>query len=484
MKYNIAVGGIHIESSTFSTYISSFKDFNIIKNNDLLNAYPWFNDYKKLNFIPLTHARALPGGKVSFEFFSSWFNEFQKLLTNAKAFLDGVFLDLHGAMFVEGMVDAEGYLVNEIRKIVGPKVLISITSDLHGNISNKLFDSTDLITCYKTAPHIDVLETKKRALNNLIYLLENSKDDLVKVKIDIPILLPGEKTSTFVEPGKSLYERLLVIEENKEILDASIWMGFPWADEKRSKACLIITSLNEDLALKEANKLALYFWNIRDEFKFVGPALSVNNALKEALNSEKKPFFISDTGDNPGAGGLGDLTIILEKLVKLNEKSKITKKVLFASIFDLETINNLSNSNTQIVTINLGNKTDKSYGNPLTLDVEIIYKTILNRAGKVFLVKYENIYLLITENRFQYGRLEYFINSGIKDLNDFDIVVVKMGYLEPDLDKLQKGFVLALSDGVVNQDLVSLKYQNLDRPMVPFDGTNFKLILNTSVIKG
>ena len=105
--------------------------------------------------------------------------------------------------------------------------------DLHGNVSYDLAKETDLITCYRMAPHEDAIESKRRAVTNLIERLENGKrKPLYKSRIEVPILLPGEKTSTRVEPAKSLYAK--VDPETKEgVLDAAIWVGYPWADEPR-----------------------------------------------------------------------------------------------------------------------------------------------------------------------------------------------------------------------------------------------------------
>jgi microcystin degradation protein MlrC len=78
--------------------------------------------------------------------------------------------------------------------------------DLHGNVSQRLARHTDLITCYRMAPHEDALESKKRAMDNLLERLETGKGKpAYKAWIPVPVLLPGEKTSTRIEPGKSLY---------------------------------------------------------------------------------------------------------------------------------------------------------------------------------------------------------------------------------------------------------------------------------------
>ena len=122
---------------------------------------------------------------------------------------DGLFFDIHGAMSVVGLDDPEGDLIQRIRAVIGDDVLISTSMDLHGNVSERLAQHTDLITCYRMAPHEDAIESKKRAVTNLIDRLESGKGKPgYKAWVPVPILLPGEKTSTRIEPGKSLYAML------------------------------------------------------------------------------------------------------------------------------------------------------------------------------------------------------------------------------------------------------------------------------------
>ena len=107
--------------------------------------------------------------------------------------LDGLILDPHGAMNVEGMDDPEGDFIKRMRHLVGEKTVISTTMDLHGNVSYDLIKNTDLITCYRKAPHEDAKDTKQRSFDNLISRLKNGKGKPKYAWSDIPILLPGEK---------------------------------------------------------------------------------------------------------------------------------------------------------------------------------------------------------------------------------------------------------------------------------------------------
>ena len=50
-----------------------------------------------------------------------------------------------------------------------------------------------------------------------------------------------------------------------------------------------------------------------------------------------------------------------------------------------------------------------------------------------------------------------------------DIVVVKIGYLVPELYEMRAGWIMALTPGGVDQDLERLNFKRINRPMFPFD---------------
>lgn len=474
MRVRIAVGGIHIESSTFTPYISDEKDFAIRRGEELLQRYPWREAYD-VELIPLIHARALPGGIVSRAFYDAWLEEFLDLLHTAmdEAPLDGLLFDIHGAMSVEGLMDAEGTIAKHIRDTIGPDVAMSTSMDLHGNVSDLLFESTDVLTCYRTAPHLDAPETRKRAFEQLVEIIQNGREDLVRAKVKVPILLPGEKTSTEVEPGKTLYASIEDSLALDGIMDASIWMGFPWADQPRCHAVTVVTGYDQELVEREALALGQRLWNLRNTFDFVGPVASIEDAILQALRSDLKPYFISDTGDNPGAGGADDMVVFLRAFLSIYEQEVSTKKVLFASIKDEETVEKIwaesSKNVPSSVTVSLGGKIDPSFGGPLESEFAIKYLFEDDASGQAAVLSKGTIDIIVTSRRHQFSAMPYFDNAGITSFDDYDIIVVKMGYLEPDLSRAAKGWVMALTPGAVDQDLEHLPYEHLARPLYPLD---------------
>src|SRR5699024_5398272 len=144
--------------------------------------------------------------------------------------VDGVYLDIHGAMSVVGMTDAEGDLLLALREVVGPEALFAAPMDLHGNVSEVLVRELDLPTCYRMAPHEDAWQTRERSARDLLSWLGRDHAP-VRAWVPVPILLAGEQTSTRVEPAKTLYARIPEITEQPGVTDAALWVGYAWADE-------------------------------------------------------------------------------------------------------------------------------------------------------------------------------------------------------------------------------------------------------------
>ena len=151
----IAIAGIAIESSTFSPAKTEEEAFHAKYKNGIFFLYPFLAETadlrKRAEWIPTVKGHALPGGIVTREAYESLVGKTLKLLKDDLPY-DGIFLDIHGAMSVEGIDDPEGDFIIRIREIVGKETMISTSMDLHGNVSERLAENSDLITCYRMAP--------------------------------------------------------------------------------------------------------------------------------------------------------------------------------------------------------------------------------------------------------------------------------------------------------------------------------------------
>src|SRR5690625_4972719 len=196
----IAIAGLAIESSTFSPAVTREEAFHARTGEDVFSFYPFMSpdslNRKRAHWIPTLSGHALPGGIVIREAYESLVTKTLKMLRQNGPY-DGVLFDIFGFMSVSGLDDAEGDFIVRIREVIGKEPIISTSMDLHGNVSKRLARNTDLITCYRMAPHEDALESKQRAVENLLERIESGKGKpAYKAWIPIPILLPGEKTST------------------------------------------------------------------------------------------------------------------------------------------------------------------------------------------------------------------------------------------------------------------------------------------------
>jgi len=471
----IAVAGLAIESSTFSPAFTHEEAFHAKRGDTIFNSYPFLAadsiDRKRAQWVPTLIGRSLPGGIVTREAYESLVSQTLERLKQNLPY-DGLFFDIHGAMSVVGLDDPEGDLIERIRAVVGNETIISTSMDLHGNVSWRLAQQSDLITCYRMAPHEDAVQSDKRAVDNLLSRLESGKGKpAYKAYISVPILLPGEKTSTRVDPGKSLYAQVAPAALQEGIVDAAIWIGYAWADEPRNHAVVMVTGDDKEKVSATAEKLADSFWKVRNEFEFIAPTATLKEALDKAVVSDKHPFMISDMGDNPTAGGAGDVTWTLKEILARPEfKTEKGPSLIYASIPGPEFIE-------QAVKAGVGGKVDglagaaidSRFAGPVRLAGTI--KAIEHgdeHAETEVVVKVGSVNVIVTKKRKPYHREVDFTRLGLEPRRS-DIVVVKLGYLVPELYDMRADWIMALTPGGVDQDLQRLPFKRINRPMFPFD---------------
>lgn len=471
----IAIAGIGIESSTFSPAQSHEAAFHARIGDSIFRRYPFFSEgsdiRKRAEWVPTLLGKALPGGIVTREAYESMVGKTLKMLKENGPY-DGLFFDIHGAMSVVGLEDAEGDLIKRIREVIGTEVLVSTSMDLHGNVSERLAEHSDLITCYRMAPHEDALESKERSINNLLDRLENGKGKpKFKAWIPVPILLPGEKTSTRIEPGKSLYAQVPSVADQEGVIDAAIWIGYAWADEARNHAVVVVTGDDKEKVSAGAEKLARAFWNVRNEFEFVAPVATLKESLDMAIAHDEPPFIISDMGDNPTAGGAGDVSWTLQKILARPEfKTENGPSLIYASIPGPDLID-------EALKVGVGGKisamagaaVDNRFAPPLALNGTVTAIKEGDRDAEVeVVVKIGSINVIVTKKRKPYHQENDFTDLALNP-RETDIVVVKIGYLVPELYDMRKGWIMALTPGGVDQDLDRLGYKAIKRPMFPLD---------------
>ena len=465
----IGIAGISIECSTFSPAVTPLKAFRQSEGEALLRNYPYLSPDSAMGkgavWLPAMLSSATPGGIVTRETYEILVGKTLDLI-KANLPYDAFFYHIHGAMSVVGLDDPEGDFLERIRGIIGNDPIVSTSMDLHGNVSMRLAEYTDLITCFRMAPHEDNAISTRRAVINLYDRVISGKGrPAFKAWVAVPILLPGERTSTRVEPGKSLYAMIPGIEALPGVIDAAVWISYAWADEPRNQGVVMVVGDDKDQVGVSAKMLAEKFWTVRRQFDFEAPTRSLEECLDAAIISKKKPFFISDMGDNPTGGGAGDVTWTLTRLLQRPEfKTPNGKTVIYASIPGPEMIAAAKNAGVgSRVEAMVGAIEDYRFEGPVMLSGTVMYT-----GDSEAVVKAGSIYVIVTQER-----AAYHYERGMKAIGlnprEADIVIVKQGYLVPDWYNMQADWMMAHTRGGVDQDLVNLPYQRIVRPMYPLD---------------
>ena len=468
----IAIDGFHIESCTFSPLMTKGEDFLVQRGEDLINNYDFLDKFPGISFVPLVRATAIPGGPVESSFYQRIKSELINGLRNGSSW-DGIFLHMHGAAYVDGLEDTEGDLIEAIREAVGKDCLIAASYDLHGNVSPRVVDNIDIISAYRTAPHVDWYETVERTCTILVNCLKQKIRPHLSF-VPVPILLPGEQTSTEWEPASTLYSLIPGVVEKNNLIDASILIGYVWADEPRASASIITIGTDQKSVEASAKYLAQALWDARKKFKFGVPVGLVDECIKDALNFPEKPVIISDSGDNPTAGGVGDVPYVLERLVSLRVPDAV-----YASIMDEEAVTacEMVGEGAEISLV-LGGKRDCINGKPLNVigTVELIKEVPWSLGGlnknpkmnKIVVLQVQGVKVIVTKYRTPFHHIVDFEQIGISP-GEHKIIVVKIGYLVPELKQIAAQALLALSPGAVNQNITGLNFTRIRRPQFPFD---------------
>ncbi len=460
----IAVGGIHIECSTYNPVLNQEADFRVVRGEDLLAApyFAFLKDYEA-EFLPTIHARAIAGGPVARHTYEAFKAEFLERLKPLLP-LDGLYLAMHGAMYVEGMEDAEGDWISAARALVGDDCTVSASYDLHGNVTQRIIDALDMYSTYRTAPHIDVEETMRRSVAMLVKSLKTGEKPTL-LWAPIPVVLPGERTSTVDQPAKSLYAELPGIDALDGVWDASLMVGYVWADEPRATAAAIMTGTDRAILEREAKRLAKAYWDVREEFVFGCETGSVEECVAKAITSPTGPVVLAESGDNPTGGGVGDRADVLAELI-----ARGATGVVFAGIADKAATERCYAAGIgTALELTVGASLDAKDSKPVTgqFTVKFLHETT-DATDRQAVVSIGGIDLVLSAKRRPYHNIVDFIRLGLEP-RTASIVVVKSGYLSPEIAPIANPSLMALSPGVVDQFVERLPRLRKAHPTYPFD---------------
>lgn len=322
----IAVGGFQHETNTFAPAKATFRDFAegggwpaLQRGLGLVDAVSGANlpvagalsTLKELGHqpVPLVWAAATPSAHVTEDAYERIVGMLIEDLA-AQGPFDAVYLDLHGAMVAEHLDDGEGELLRRVRAVVGPKVPVVASLDLHSNTTAAMVEHSDALVAYRHYPHTDMAETGGCAAMLLHRFLEGA-GPRGKAFRQASFLIPITWQCTLVEPARSIYAAL----DEAGAESASFTPGFPAADIADCGPAVLAYAETQEAADRAAE--ALLRLVEAAEPRFAGRIWSPDEAVRHAMAaSPGKPVVIADTQDNPGGGGTSDTTGMLAALVR------------------------------------------------------------------------------------------------------------------------------------------------------------------------
>jgi microcystin degradation protein MlrC len=429
----------------------------------------------KIELAPLIWTFAQPSATVRHAVYEDLKERLLERLREALP-VQGVLLDLHGAMVTDRFEDVEGDLLRRVRQMVGPRVPVMATLDFHANITPRMANQADALIGYDTYPHVDNFERGQEAAQWMAAAVAGQVNPVVAFRaIDMLIGLP--KQCTLSGPMADAFELVHQLEAQPGILAITLAGGFPFADIYDAGASVtVMTNRDLDLARRTADEIARYLWERREAFRV--ELTPLKEAIAYALKMGRGPVLLADVSDNPGGGSPCDGTLMLQELVGANVPSAV-----LAVMVDPEAVRAAQEAGIgRTATLVVGGKTDRRHGKPLTLTGKVAWvgqKEYVNRGpmmtgttvkmGLTAVFVVNNVEIILTENHFQPFDPEALRCLQIEPKDRLLIGLKSAVHFRAGYQDLAERIFEVDTPGITTPDLRKYSYNRLRRPIYPLD---------------
>ena len=494
----IAIGGIWHETNTFApvpTDLAAFRERSLLTGEAILAQGAGTSGVlggvlaaaadAGADLVPTLFAAAMPGGMVTagaHQSLRSCLLDRLRAPSRGPWPLSAVILLLHGAMVAEDEPDAEGALLADVRRIVGPSTPIVAVLDFHANVSPAMVANADILLAYATYPHIDTFEKGRRAVD-LALAIREGRLQPERELLQIPLLLPLPAGRT---DGPTAMRAVLDLAESYErdghAAAVTVTGGFPYADVARSGlAVTVTTNADRATAAEIASSLAGRIWSWRNRFQVddIAPADAVARALRGVASSgESGPVVIADTADNPGAGAPGDATILLRELI-----GQGVERAAVATIADPEAVKAVEQAPIGSErTVRLGGSAQPGPSEPFERPWTIrwvgdgvfvnsgpIGTGGVTRLGRTAVLRSGGVDVIVCERRVQVLDPAIFPAVGIDPAATSILAIKSSVHYRAGFAELASTMIEAGGPGVSSGNLRQLSYSAVRRPIMPLD---------------
>ena len=486
-KKRIVIAGFQHETNTFCPFPTTLSDFEkadswpaLTTGKDVIDVFAPINipigGFIQANtdwqLIPVLWASAEPAGQVE----KQAFDTIVKLICHgieSAGPVDGVYLDLHGAMVTDEFEDGEAEIAKRVRQIIGDDLPFVCSLDFHANISPEFVDSVSAFTIFRHYPHTDMSQGGERAATLMDILLQTGRP-FHKSFRQVDYLIPLSSQGTTRYPFNELYADFDQLTTDA-VLSVDAAAGFPAADIYNCGPSVVAFGLDKNAVENVAGLLEKRF--IAAEAKMVDELLSPEDAIKaasELIKNNPHPVVLADVQDNPGAGGTCDTTAILEAAIKQD-----CARVIFGIVCDPDSVDKCWRAG-------VGSELELSLGNayPITgtkqflqsYVVELLSDEPIHCTGQMYggcdaelgamaVLRAKTIdnevYVVLSSQRFQCLDLALFRQMGLAVELPQIIVVKSTIHFLADFEPIAQKVFLVDAPGVHPCRLSHINYKNL-----------------------
>ena len=484
----IAIAQYAQESHSFSPVPGSWSQFqagHVLRGSALIDHYQNTRTAisgaidvtrpENVELVPLMGCFATSAGPLAQDVFDSLLSEMVERLRSALP-VEGVFIELHGAMLAEHDDDATALVLEAFRAVVGPNVPIAGTLDLHANVTARLAQAADILVGYKTFPHVDMYETATRAAQLLLDLIAGRSRPAIVLR-RLPMILPGENGKTTEGPFAEVMQQAIDAETEPGILSVSVFSVQPWLDVP-DVGCSVLVMTDGDvvLASEKADQLADNFWARRHAFAV--DLVPLTEAVERASSAEHGPIILSDASDAPSSGAPGDGTAILRALLEAKLQSSALINIVDLVAVEAAILAGVG----ETVTLSVGARSTTAFGDPVrvTGHVRLIsdgafrhkgpgFRGAEFQRGRTVVLEIGSICLQIMERPVIQWDAELYRSVGLEP-RDAQIVVVKSpAGFRADYAHFAHDIYIVDSPGICSSNLLSFPWKRIKRPCYPLD---------------
>jgi microcystin degradation protein MlrC len=368
---HVGVLGVWHETNTYSarpTDVDDFRAHELLHGDDIIDRHAGTGSViggmlgtRDLDFVPLATAGAWPAGRVTRDALETIFEALEAELARAR--VDALLVNLHGAMVGEGVDDVELETLRLVRRMAGQAPLVAVL-DLHGNPSPAMVDLCDAVIAYDTYPHVDMRERGEEAAALLREILSGRKLRTLVAKL--PLLSTPLAQASDLSPMRDLRAKADAATHDG-VARVALLPGFPYSDVERAGFSIVVTFETgaEEAARTVAAELRDEVERRRDEFVVArdDPA----TAVAHAVEAPARPVVLVDIADNIGGGGPGDGTALLAELLHQGASGAVVP------IADAEVARAAAQAGVgAALEVEVGGKTDSLHGDPVPIEGRVV----------------------------------------------------------------------------------------------------------------